>query len=64
MASDVTVGELLAECATRIIDHGPDSPEVQAFIDQHQDNTEFVELSETCRALKRAFIAEGISRQR
>lgn len=53
--------ELLAECVSKIIDHGPDSPEVQVFIDQYRDNAEFVECAELARSLKRAFCSEKVS---
>lgn len=55
------VRELLAECASKIIDHGPDSPEVQVFIDQHRDDAEFVECAELARSLKRAICSEKVS---
>jgi hypothetical protein len=52
------VRKLLAECATLINAHGPDSAEVQRFIDQHRDNPEFVELAQVSQTLKRAFLKE------
>jgi len=45
--------ELLAEYARLMNIHGMDSEQVKVFIRQHNDNSEFVELAELSRTLKR-----------
>ena len=45
MQSVPPLRKLLGEVAVLINEHGPDSPVVQMFIDQHRnDDPEFVEL--------------------
>lgn len=51
MQSVPPLRKLLGEVAVLINEHGPDSPVVQMFIDQHRnDDPEFVEL---CKPAKR-----------
>jgi len=50
------VRKLLADVAALINQYGPDSVEVQAFIDLHRDNAEFVELAQISCELKRALV--------
>jgi hypothetical protein len=44
---------LLAECAKKLNQYGPDSPQVEEFIQKHKANEEFVQLAELARTLKR-----------
>ena len=44
---------LLAECAKKLNEYGPDSPEVEEFIRKNSHNEEFVQLAELARTLKR-----------
>ena len=42
---------------TKILNvHGPDSPEEEAFLEQHGDNDEFLELAGLASSLKRALM--------
>lgn len=51
---DRETAALLAQHAYLMNRHGPDSPEASLFVAQHLTNTEFVELSQTARSLKKA----------
>ncbi len=53
MMVSTDVRMLLADVAALINEQGPDSPVVLAFIEQHRDNAEFVELAQLSQALKR-----------
>jgi transcription elongation factor Elf1 len=55
--SERRVGKLLSELVLRINQHGPDAAEVTAFIEQHRDNAEFVELANLSRTLKHILAA-------
>jgi hypothetical protein len=48
------VADLLAEFTVVLNTHGVASPEVEAFLELHKDNAEFVELAELACLLKRA----------
>ncbi len=45
--------KLLSECARLINQHGPDSQEVQDFINLHRNNQKFVQLATLSQKLKR-----------
>ena len=53
LAQSVSVEQLLLECAMLINEFGPDSEEVDHFIESHRDRTEFVELANLSRRLKK-----------
>jgi len=46
--------ELLGEYASLLNKHGVDSAEAAEFLDCHRDNSEFEELAELSRKLKKA----------
>lgn len=50
---------MLAHVATLINTHGPDSPEVLAYIEEHKDWEEFVALAHLSRELKKALTRIG-----
>lgn len=49
--------QLLASYVDIINEKGPDSPQAQAFVEQHLDLEEFVELAEIARQMKIAMTA-------
>lgn len=51
--------ELLAAYAALMNRHGSDSPEAIAFVEAHAENEDFLDLAETARCLKKAFIEQG-----
>jgi hypothetical protein len=57
----MTTTELLAQVAWQLNQYGPDSPEVDRFIQAHGDNHEFVDLAELSRSLKRMLLSEGVA---
>jgi hypothetical protein len=57
----MTTTELLAQAAWQLNQYGPDSLEVDRFIQAHADNHEFVELAELSRSLKRMLLSEGVA---
>jgi len=54
---------LLAECAKKLNEFGPDSPEVNELIRKNAHNQEFVELAELARKLKREVLARTMKRE-
>ena len=54
---------LLAECAKKLNQYGPDSPEVEEFIRKNSHIKEFVELAELSRTLKREVLQRNRDRQ-
>jgi len=54
----VNASRLLAEFAKVLNEFGPDSPQGEAFIQQHGSNKEFVELARLSAALKRALMPD------
>ena len=50
---------LLAECAKKLNQYGPDSPEVEEFIRKNSHDEEFVQLAELARTLKREVLARN-----
>src|SRR5262245_2716900 len=54
---------LLAECAKKLNEYGPDSSEVAEFIQKNSRNEEFVQLAELARTLKREVLARTVQRE-
>ncbi len=55
----VSTRELLAEYATLLNKFGTNSAEAEEFIDDHRDNSEFVELADISRKLRDALVPDG-----
>ncbi len=54
---------LLAECAKKLNEYGPDSPQVEEFIRKNAHNEEFVQLAELARTLKREVLTRTVQRE-
>lgn len=54
----INMAKLLDQCSQLIVDHGPNSEEVEKFIEKYKHiDSEFIIFADLCKRLRKAFLS-------